>query len=114
MEADQLLTQVAPSVAECSSVEEKSRVLSELTYSILRERFGFHPLPRARKRWQGQQCQHDRALKRGTTLKNVARQALRQAKRDNDVEVIHARYGEFTQPDWMPSSDLPQVRDDSS
>ena len=30
VEADQLLVQVAPSVAECSSVEEKSRVLSEL------------------------------------------------------------------------------------
>ena len=69
MEADQLLTQVLPAVVRCSSVEDKSRVLSELTYSLLRDKFGCCPLPRAHKRRQGQERQHNSALKKITILK---------------------------------------------
>ena len=96
VEANQLLTQVLPAVVRCSSVEDKSRVLGELTYSLLRERFGCRPLPRARKRRQGQERQHNRALKKVTILKNEARQALRQAKRSNrEEEEIRSRCGKF-------------------
>ena len=73
VEADQLLTQVAPAVLSCRSVEEKNNTLCELIYNILRERFGIKPLPRARKRRQGQLRQHNRALKKVTELKNAAR-----------------------------------------
>ena len=96
MEADQLLIQVLPAVVRCSSVEDKSRVLGELTYSLLRERFGCRPLLRARKRRQGQERQYNRALNKVTILKNEARQALRQAKRSNmEEEEIRSRCGKF-------------------
>ena len=96
VESDQLLTQVLPAVVRCSSVEHKSRVVGELTYSLLRERFGCRPLPRAGKRHQGQKRQHNRALKKVTILKNEARQALRQAKRSNrEKEEIHCHSGKF-------------------
>ena len=70
--------------------------MGELTYSLLRDRFGCRPLPRAGKRHQGQKRQHNRALKKVTILKNEARQALRQAKRSNrEKEEIHCHSGKF-------------------
>ena len=95
VEADQLLAQVAPAVAGCCSVDEKSPVPSEITYSLLRDRFGSRPLPRARTRRQGQQRQHNRALKRVTVLKNEARQAPRQAQRNESEDEIWSCCSEF-------------------
>ena len=70
--------------------------MGELTYSLLRERFGCRPLPRAGKRHQGQERQHNRALKKVTILKNEARLALRQAKRSNrEKEEIRSHCGKF-------------------
>ena len=63
-----------------------------LTYSLLRVRFGCRPLPRARKRCQGQERQHNRALKKVIILKNEARQAMRS---NMEKEEIQSRCGKF-------------------
>ena len=82
MEADHLL-------------EQKSRVLCELSYSLLRGRFGSRPPPRAGKRRRGQMRLHNRALKKVTALKNVARQSFREAKKKGSDEEIWSRCGVF-------------------
>jgi len=84
-EANLLLqAEVVPAVLQASSSEEKDSILTTRTYEVLANRFGVRPPSKAQGRVQRKLKQHERALKKVTTLKNEARQALRRARREGE------------------------------
>jgi len=91
-EANLLLqAEVVPAVLQASSSEEKDSILTTRTYEVLANHFGVRPPSKAQGRVQRKLKQHERALKKVTTLKNEARQALHRARREGECMTMVQR-----------------------
>ena len=95
-EANALLSAVTSLVLQAITVEEKNIALCDGIYNTLSSRFGVQPSHQSKNHSQPNRKQHDRALKRATRLKNEARKALREARRQGESEsVILSLSGKF-------------------
>ena len=69
-------------------MEDKNTALCDGIYNILSSHFGVQTSNHIKIHSQPKHKQHDRALKRVTHLKNKARKALREARRQGESESV--------------------------
>ena len=71
---------LVPSVLQANNIEGKNHILVEGVYSYFEAQYGTHPSPNKQNKVKRKKPNHDRALKKVSKLKNLARKEYRQSR----------------------------------